>query len=403
VRIGLISALYPPSAIGGAEIMSKQLVDGLRDQGIDVSVLTLQDPMEVIEDEKYIKRTRLNNIYCPYDLNQKSNSTFKRLFWHTIDSSNTLMASKVKKWAKEQKLDIINTHNLQGFSTAIWPVLQELKIPIVHVLHDFSLLCPRTVLYKNGRICGDNDQRCIECRWLTAPRARHAESVSAIVGVSQFILQLHRDHGLFKKIRGQVIYNALEAAYFNKKPFRSELEPIKLGFLGRLNKAKGLDVLLVAAEILRLKGLSIHWVIAGRGEPDDIASWQIEYPYLEIEWRGHIEPSTLWGDIDALVFPSSSFEALGNVILEAGAAGRSTIATRHGGATELIDDGISGAFFEPRDPVDLANVIINLNMKPNIWRKMGIAASEKASKFTLSRRVEEFKKLFKDIIDEQRK
>jgi glycosyltransferase involved in cell wall biosynthesis len=91
------------------------------------------------------------------------------------------------------------------------------------------------------------------------------------------------------------------------------------------------------------------------------------------------------------------------VILEAGAAGRSTIASRHGGATELIDDGISGAFFEPRDPVDLANVIINLNMKPNIWRKMGIAASEKASKFTLSRRVEEFKKLFKDIIDEQRK
>jgi hypothetical protein len=50
VRIGLISALYPPSAIGGAEIMSKQLVDGLRDQGIDVSVLTLQNPMEVIDD-----------------------------------------------------------------------------------------------------------------------------------------------------------------------------------------------------------------------------------------------------------------------------------------------------------------------------------------------------------------
>jgi len=33
MRVGVISALYPPTSIGGAEVMAAQLVDGLCSEG----------------------------------------------------------------------------------------------------------------------------------------------------------------------------------------------------------------------------------------------------------------------------------------------------------------------------------------------------------------------------------
>ncbi len=313
------------------------------------------------------------------------------------------MVQQVRQWAREKNLDIINTHNLQGFSTGVWQGLQTLNLPIVHVLHDFSLLCPRTVLYKNGRVCGLHERRCTECRWLTAPRANHTTSVSAVVGVSQFILQLHREHGLFRQARGQVIYNAL-GPQKNLRPAatRSRIDPLRLGFLGRLDQAKGLDVLLAAAEILRLKGFPVQWVLAGKGPSQDIERWQMQYPMLDLQWRGFIEPDTLWPDVDALVFPSNSYEALGNVILEAASAAKACVASRHGGGVELIEEGVSGAFFEPGNAHDLARVIFELDQEHGRWHDMGLHARQKAQAFTTQRRLRQFTDLFKDVLHAHR-
>lgn len=380
--------------------MTAQLAEGLLAQNMDVSVLSLQSPSDPVADSGNIRRIPLKNVHWPYDRNQPLPSALQRLVWHVVDTSNPWMRQQVAQWAAAQKLDLISTHNLQGFSTGIWPTLSRLNLPIVHMLHDFSLLCPRTVLFKNGQVCGLQERRCRECRWLTAPRARHSESVSAVVGVSQFILQLHREHGLFNHIPGQVIYNALSDAQRAQTPppFQTG-KPLRLGFLGRLDKAKGLDVLLHAAELLRQKSLPVQLIVAGRGQPHDIQQWQAQYPTLDIQWRGHIPPSTLWPDIDALVFPSHSFEALGNVILEAAAAGRASIASRHGGCVELIDEGLSGALFEPGNASDLARVIHDLHQHAGRWEEMGRQAYKKSRSFTTQRRIQAFANLCKDVLD----
>ena len=380
--------------------MTAQLAEGLLERNVKVSVLSLQSPSNDLPDTPNIQRIPLTNVHWPYDRTQPLPPPLQRLMWHAIDTSNPWMRQKVKKWAKEKKLDLICTHNLQGFSTGIWPELKSLNLPIVHVLHDFALLCPRTVLYKNGQVCGMQERRCTECRLLTAPRVRHSDSVSAVVGVSQFIFQLHREHGLFKDIPGQVIYNALSDAQLTQTPpiFQAE-SPLRLGFLGRLDQVKGLDVLLRAAEILRLKSFPVQLILAGSGQPRDIQQWQMQYPALDIQWRGHIPPATLWPDIHALVFPSNSFEALGNVILEAGAAARATIASRHGGGVELIDEGLSGAFFFFFYAKDLANVIEGLHQRAGSWQEMGQHAYKKSRTFTSQRRVQAFENLCKDVLD----
>lgn len=387
MRIGVISALYPPISIGGAEVMAAQLVNGLSPLD-DVHVLTLDSLQPNIPQAGGVQRVPLQNLYWPYDHHKVSRSSVGRLAWHVIDTVNPWMVSVVEQWARSHQFDVVCTQNLQGFSTAIWPMLSRLGVSVVHVLHDFSLLCPRTILFRNGRLCGHGEQRCTECRVLTWPRFKHAQAVDAVVGVSQAILKLHQDHGLFQQTRADVIYNGLDAQVLSAPPAPwTDSAVLRLGFLGRLDQAKGVDVLLRAAQLLKQQGVALRLVLGGRGSDAQITAWKDQFADLDIEWRGHIKPSSLWPDIDVLVFPSASLEALGNVVLEAAAAGRSSIVSRHGGAPELVEDGVSGASFLPGDADDLARVIARCHAQPGLWRQWGGVALSRVQKFNVADRM----------------
>lgn len=421
MRVGLISALYPPLSIGGAELMAAQLAEGLYAQGAAVEVLSLQPPpspgcakvdpqVEPLKGPR-VSRLALRNLYWPYDRAQKQAAPWKRLIWHIADTDNPLMRSAVRDWAERVKPEMVCTQNLQGFSTGIWAALADLKIPVVHVLHDFSLLCPRTILFRDGRSCGHQKNRCRECRWLTAPRARHTRHLQAVVGVSQSIVALHQQHGLFTEIPTSVIYNALDDTRL-MQPLACHADPLpalastpavlRLGFLGRLDTAKGIDVLLAAARLLQATGTAVRLVLGGRGQDEDVARWQAEYVELDVQWRGHIDPATLWPDIDVLVFPSTSLEALGNVVLEAAAAGRPSVCSRHGGAPELIEPGITGACFAPGNVAELAEVLRSIHADPTQWARMGRAAHARAQVFTAQARAAAYLDLFEKVVHEHR-
>lgn len=419
MRVGLISALYPPFGIGGAELMAAQLAEGLCAQGAAVEVLSLQPPPTPgsakadLQAESMtgprVSRLALRNLYWPYDRSQKPAAPWKRLIWHIADTDNPLMRTAVREWAERVKPDLVCTQNLQGFSTGIWAVLADLQIPVVHVLHDFSLLCPRTVLFRDGRACGHQQNRCRECRWLTAPRARHTQHLQAVVGVSKSILALHQQHGLFTEMPASVIYNALDEPRLNQplacdrdQSISSRVGPavLRLGFLGRLDLAKGIDVLLAATRFLQSTGTPVRLVLGGRGEQEDVARWKADYAELDVQWRGQIDPATLWPDIDVLVFPSTSLEALGNVVLEAAAAGRPSVCSRQGGAPELIEPGVTGACFMPGNAADLAEVLRSIHADPTCWARMGRAAHAKAQAHTSQARAAAFLELFQEVVDE---
>lgn len=61
--------------------------------------------------------------------------------------------------------------------------------------------------------------------------------------------------------------------------------------------------------------------------------------------------------IDALVVPSTEFESLPLVILEAMGAGRPVFGSRLAGIPEAIDDGVTGGLFEPGDAAALAALL----------------------------------------------
>ncbi|MDQ1417658.1 MAG: hypothetical protein QOF81_3271 [Acidimicrobiaceae bacterium] len=70
---------------------------------------------------------------------------------------------------------------------------------------------------------------------------------------------------------------------------------------------------------------------------------------------------------DAVVL-SSRFEGLPNVVMEAMAGARPVVATRVGGAPELVEDGVSGILVHPGDPDALASAMQQVMAAPELQR-----------------------------------
>lgn len=389
MRMLHISALYPPQVVGGAERSTQRLSMSFARDGWQVDVITLVPadggglPERSVEDGVTVHRLPLANLYWPYAAVRKKPSRAARLAWHLLDSHNPMMVRRVARLARELAPDVIVTHNLQGFSTALWPALARLGVPVVHVLHDFALLCPRTVLFRDGRNCGHGAARCTDCRLLTVPRFRHARHLTAVVAVSAAVLRIHRDHGLFRELPAAVIHNSAPPGTLPRAAPRERTPgaPFVFGFLGRVDLAKGIETLLEAMRLLEERGLRPELHVAGRADPDYLLTLTARWPLPRVTYLGFVEPVQFLRSLDALVMPSASLEALGNGVWEAYLQGLPVIGSSQGGVPEMIDEGRTGFVFPAGDAAALAERMQRLVDDPAATRAMAAAALAKAPEY----------------------
>ncbi len=88
--------------------------------------------------------------------------------------------------------------------------------------------------------------------------------------------------------------------------------------------------------------------------------------------------------LDVVVHASIEPEPFGLVIAEAMACGRAVVASRAGGAAEIIDDGVDGVYFPPGDAKALAAAVIDLVRRPDRRRRLGAAGRRRAARFDRS-------------------
>lgn len=416
MRILSTTALYPPLIVGGAERSAASLAEGLVARGHEVDVLTLSPtapaqtihsfengkwpyPHEVINGVRVHKLPLLNS-YWPYQTEgatPKPESKLKRLAWHVRDSANTEMATMVARYASQIQPDIAISHNLQGFSTAIWPSLKKLGLPVLHTLHDFALLCPQTVLYRNGRNCGHQNARCIDCRLLTHPRMQHAQSLDAVVAVSNATLKIHQAHGLFTSIPTQAIHNSVRLGV-EPAPRARQQDDARLcfGFLGRVDEVKGFDTLIDA--FTQLPQDKVRLVVAGRAQEDFLRSLQNRYDLHNVEFLGFVDPNIVFGLMDVLVFPSHALEALGNGVYEAYFRGLPVIGADNGGIPEMIDTDQTGYVFPVGDSQALREHMLRFVNDATLAPSMQAACLEKALYFKPERRLKQYETFLADTI-----
>jgi glycosyltransferase involved in cell wall biosynthesis len=97
------------------------------------------------------------------------------------------------------------------------------------------------------------------------------------------------------------------------------------------------------------------------------------------------------------VMPSLWPEPLGSVVHEAMSRGRPVIGTSHGGHIDMIVDGDNGLLVPPGDVDALASAMQRLSADPDLRRRMGAAARERARLFDASSALPRFAELYSNL------
>jgi glycosyltransferase involved in cell wall biosynthesis len=378
MKILFINTLYSPHIGGGAEVILKSLVEGVAERGHEVCVLTtcVDEGIhtEMVDGIKVI-RIGIKNIYWTYKADKKP--ALLRLFWHLRDIYNAGMAEIVDKIMREFQPDVVNTHNVVGFSAAIWPVIRKHGVPIVQVLHDQYALCPNSNMFKAGRPC---ETQCTKCKIFRIPHKTLSNNVDCIVGVSDFVLKHHLRNGLFTQAK-------VKTAIINAKSFKSVSLPkpfagrknVRFGYIGGLVPAKGVELLL--RTFSHLAGLTdISLVIAGSGSSDYVRKLE-QYKTDNIHFLGYSSPEVFFSNIDILVVPSLWNGTLPTVVFESLVNGVPVIGSSRGGIPEMIEDGKNGFLFDPDRPEELAGLIRKISAQPALLDAMQLAALQSAPRF----------------------
>lgn len=143
--------------------------------------------------------------------------------------------------------------------------------------------------------------------------------------------------------------------------FALPADALTILFLGALDVRKGPDTLVDALAVLHARAPRWHLVFAGAGAlapalAARVAQLGLGHAVRFLGAVAHERTPALLAAADVVAVPSRR-DGLPNVLVEALAAGVPAVATRVGGATELVDDGRTGWLVAPDDPRALAEAL----------------------------------------------
>jgi len=195
-------------------------------------------------------------------------------------------------------------------------------------------------------------------------------------------------------VQHSVVKPGINLERFNRVKRKIDLQEgsIRMGFIGRVVKEKGVFELLKAYRILKQKHKSIELKIAGDGKA--LIQLQDKARGLEfskdIKFYGEVSLSELfYKEIDILVLPSIS-EGLPVSILEAMASGVLVVASNVGGIAEVIENKYNGLLLESCNPDEIANAVEKLIISPLLCKEIMINANETVKNYSDKKFAEEF-------------
>jgi glycosyltransferase involved in cell wall biosynthesis len=358
-KLVFVSNQYYPNVVGGAELTVQTLAEELAGRGIPVAVISLSLAGDSVDEVSGIRvhRLAIANVYAPF---QQKPRAHLRALWHLRDAHNQRMADKVARVLLEEGADCVSTQNLGGFSVAVWAAARRLGIKVVHTLHDYYLLCPRTTMYRNEQRCA---RACSSCKLFSLPKQLASRNVDVAIGVSDFVLQRHMKSGYFRNARTAVVYNGKDWLPPAPRPARVAGQPLRIGFIGRVEATKGIEVLLEA--VSRLPAAQFRLQVAGRAsEPEYLARLQRDYPLPNVEYLGYVKADAFYQGTDVVVVPSLWHEPLPAVVYEPLGHGVPVLASRVGGIPEILAEQGQHWLFSAGDAGDLSAKLGQLGDDP---------------------------------------
>lgn len=152
------------------------------------------------------------------------------------------------------------------------------------------------------------------------------------------------------------------------------IQPLRVGYLGRIEPNKGMTELLIACQRLKKEGFPFHLVIAGKEQTEGEYLPQFDQWLGDsFEYVGLVSGQTkcdFLRSLDAFVLPTY-FEGLPMSLLESMSYGKTPIVTPVGSIPQVVRDGVNGIFVKDHDVDSIVDAIKRLSDYRALLRKLG--------------------------------
>jgi len=313
--------------------------------------------------------------------------------------------NSLKKQLASRRPDVAFVQNLYPFlSPSILTILHKRAIPVVMRCPNYRLLCPNGLFLSHNDICercaGGNEYWAVlrNCE-SNIPKsigyaARNAvaritkrilNNVDCFIVLSEFQRQKFIDNGI-PESKVAILHNVLPNVSHN-------IESHHLGswvtFVGRISHEKGIEDYIAAAKLLP----NIPFAVVGNYES---MSSLVKKSPSNIKWLGFLRGEELDNAhrlSRILVMPSRCYEGFPNVITRGMLFALPVIASRIGGIPEIVEDGVTGLLYKPKNVEELAASIQYLYSDINRCVEMGMAGQlkvkQKYNRAVIGQRLEE--------------
>ncbi len=216
----------------------------------------------------------------------------------------------------------------------------------------------------------------------------------------------------------KVVYNGIDLEEYSpstncnqiRKKYVINNEKFLIGVIARISRPKRQDVFIKAmAEVVKICP-DIFAFIVGETKIDQSENYLEELHQMvkkfgltdKVIFTGFVsEMKELYASLDLLVLPSQA-EPFGRVLIEAMAMEKPVVATRAGGAAEIVENGVTGLLVPPDDIDSLAQAIIRMLENKEDRIRMGKAGRKRVENmFSIEKNIEETQKIYTEVLNHQ--
>ena len=313
-------------------------------------------------------------------------------------SAELSFLSKEKTFALSRRNYAKNLAGLAGFLRS-----HSIEILHAHAARDYHLAALAVRLTSDSRLVLTRHV-LFPLRPINRPLLR---SAGRVIAVSQAVAESLRQNGVIESSKITLIHNGIDVDRFTRSmELRDGNSPALVGTVGHLAPIKGHDVFVRAAAMLYERRRALRFVIVGEDKSPEMGHRRsLESLVAELGVSGVVDLPGWRDDMPALLSSLTLFvsaarsEPFGLAIVEAMAAGLPVVASASEGASEIIEDGVSGKLV-PVDHADaLAEAIDNLLDNPvecsRLGRNAQLAARER---YSLDRMAKDTERVYREVL-----
>ncbi len=334
---------------GGARVVANYLIKEYKKAGHEVQILGFYSGAAGSEEKNF------------WGDSVKVFKTFSgrwpRVFSQFLDIYNPRSAAIIKREIKNIRPDAVHMHNVhKEISAYSVKIIHDLKIPIIITFHEFWALSSGFNFEndKDGKmICRKPVSRFeIRLPFRNFLIKRFVSRADFIFVPSDFARQKFLERG-YSGEKVKRIYNGVDINQFSpKKENLEDGKNVRIIFVGRPTKKKGIEFLKETVEGLVQSGISVELEIIG-GENG------VSYDKLPDSYR----------KADVCVQPSLVHETFGLTVAEAMACGLPVVVTDMGGMPEVLGD--AGIVVKAEDVENLKEALKDLILNPQKRKLLG--------------------------------